>query len=268
MDAPREVPQHTVRQPTGTPQLTSDRSSIGAVRRATAADSAAIAALSPGLAPPTASNDRALFVIDGDAGPVAAIDLAQAGDHISVEHLVAGDRDHGRTLLAFADVAARAIGMREIRLKPGAVPDELSRALGYRAGAKRVRNGPWQRANDYLEAVGVPLWRDGAASLTQTLYFRGVWAAVALLVGWAAFRRRCSAAAGHLGPYRRPRPALHPRRLVRDRRSAFWPWRRRGEQRSSARRGRWRSSRSARWIPTEPCPRSPDVDHLHRRYRD
>src|SRR5258708_26536393 len=31
--------------------------------------------------------------------------------------------------------------------------------------------------------MGVPLWRDGAASLSQSLYYRGVWAALALLVG-------------------------------------------------------------------------------------
>jgi hypothetical protein len=163
--------------------LTPDRSSIGAVRRATAADTAALAALLPGLAPLSASDHRALFVIDGDDGAMAAIDLLQAGDHIGVEHLVAAKSHDGRTLLAFAEVAARGVGMREVRLRPGAVPDELAAALGYRAGAKRVRNGPWQRANDYLEAVGVPLWRDGTAPLTQTLYFRGVWAAVALLAG-------------------------------------------------------------------------------------
>ncbi len=123
-----------------------------------------------------------MFVIEGKAGLVAAIDLLQAPDHISVEHFVAGNRDDGRSLIAFAEVAARAIGVREVRLKP-VVPDDLARALGYRAGAKRIRNSPLQRAFDHLEAVGVPFWRDGAAPLSQTLYFRGVWAALALLVG-------------------------------------------------------------------------------------
>src|SRR5258708_34826401 len=31
--------------------------------------------------------------------------------------------------------------------------------------------------------MGVPLWRDGTASLSQSLYYRGVWAALSLLVG-------------------------------------------------------------------------------------
>ena len=53
------------------------------------ADTAAIAALSPAIIP-TESDDRAVFVIDGEDGPVAAIDLRQMSDHISVEHLVGG----------------------------------------------------------------------------------------------------------------------------------------------------------------------------------
>ena len=44
-------------------------------------------------------------------------------------------------------------------------------ALGYRNGVKRV-------APD-----GVPLWRDGTAPFSQSLYYRGTWAALALLTG-------------------------------------------------------------------------------------
>jgi len=137
----------------------------------------------PGIAPPIDSENRALFVIDGAAGLVAAIDLLPAPDHISVGHFVAGNRGDGRALLAFADAAARASGIREVRLKPGVVPDDLARALGFRGGVKRVGNGRLQRIADHLEATGVPLWRDGTAALSQTLYFRGVWAALALLIG-------------------------------------------------------------------------------------
>ena len=50
-------------------------------------------------------------------------------------------------------------------------------------GTPRIRNGPLRRTLDHLEAVGVPLWRDGTATLSQTLYHRGVWAALALLIG-------------------------------------------------------------------------------------
>jgi hypothetical protein len=58
-------------------------------RRATSADTAAIAALSSAIIP-TESDDRAVFVIDGETGPIAAIDLSQMADHINVEHLVGG----------------------------------------------------------------------------------------------------------------------------------------------------------------------------------
>ena len=57
---------------------------------------------------------------------------------------------------------------------------------GFPSGRRHVRNGPLQRAGDYLDNLGVPLWRDGTASLPQTLYFRGTWAAVALLIGFGS----------------------------------------------------------------------------------
>ena len=138
-------------------------------RRAAAAEAAAVAALSPAIVP-TDSTDRAVFVIDSNAGPVAVIDLLQAPDHISVEHLV-GDRRESRKLLAHAARAARAMGLRELRWS------------GFPGGRKRIRSGPLQRMVDHLDDLGVPLWHDGAASLAQTLYFRGTWAAVALLIG-------------------------------------------------------------------------------------
>jgi hypothetical protein len=141
-------------------------------RRATSADTAAIAALSPTIIP-TESDDRAVFVIDGTDGPVAAIDLRQLSDHISVEHLVGGQRE-SRRLLAHAAAAARAMGLSELRWP------------GWRGGRRRVRNGPMQRAGDYLDNLGVPLWNDGEASLPQTLYFRGTWVAVALLIGFGS----------------------------------------------------------------------------------
>ena len=50
-------------------------------------------------------------------------------------------------------------------------------------GTPRIRNGPLRRAFAYFDTVGVPLWRDGSATLSQTLYHRGVWASLALLLG-------------------------------------------------------------------------------------
>jgi hypothetical protein len=143
-----------------------------APRRATSADTAAIAALSSAIIP-TESDDRAVFVIDGETGPIAAIDLSQMADHINVEHLVGAPRER-RRLLAHAAAAARAMGLHELRWP------------GFPGGRRRVRNGPLQRAGDYLDNLGVPLWHDGTAALPQTLYFRGTWAAVALLIGFGS----------------------------------------------------------------------------------
>lgn len=123
-----------------------------------------------------------MFVIDGAAGPAAAIDLAQMPDHLSVEHLAAASDGHGETLLRFAELAARTLGLREVRLKPDAVPPPLAARLGYRGGVRRLRRS----AIRYLEEVGVPLWHDGWAPLSQTIYFRGVWACIALIVGFGS----------------------------------------------------------------------------------
>jgi hypothetical protein len=141
-------------------------------RRATSADAAAIAALSSAIIP-TESPDRAVFVIDGETGPIAAIELSQRTDHINVDHLVGGPRER-RRLLAHAAAAARAMGLHELRWP------------GFPGGRRRVRNGPLQWTGDYLDHLGVPLWNDGTASLPQTLYFRGTWAAIALLLGFGS----------------------------------------------------------------------------------
>jgi hypothetical protein len=146
------------------------------VRRATEADAAAVAALVPGLVPSATTERRASFVIDGEGGITALLELVQANDHMLIEHLKAPDEAQARLLAGFADAAARGIGLQEIRLAPAAMDDALAKALGYRDGRKKVRSG-------HLEAIGVPLWRDGTAPLSLSLYYRGVWAAIALLVG-------------------------------------------------------------------------------------
>ena len=161
MDAPREVSQHNGLQPMGTPHI----------RRASEDESGAIAALGAGLVPSATDDHHATFVIDGAAGPVAVLDLLQGEGHLELLHLVAPDLGHARALHDFAEAAARALRAREIRLRPGAMSDEQSRALGYRNGVKRVA------------ADGVPLWRDGVAPFSQSLYYRGTWAALALLTG-------------------------------------------------------------------------------------
>jgi len=146
------------------------------IRRATDADSAGVAALVPGLVPSATADRRATFVIDGPDGVSAVLELVQADDHLLVEHLKAPDEEHARLLAEFAEAAARGIGLKESRLSPGAVAEEFAAKLGYRNGRKKIRNGP-------LDTMGVPLWHDGTASLSLSLYYRGVWAAIALLVG-------------------------------------------------------------------------------------
>ncbi|CAN5552990.1 hypothetical protein BH10PSE6_BH10PSE6_55500 [soil metagenome] len=141
------------------------------IRRATGEDAAFVATLVPGLVPSATDDHHATFLVDGVAGPVAVLDLVQSTRHLDLAHLAAPDLEHAQALQAFAESAARALRAREIRLRPGAMGDDQARALGYRNGIKRI--GP----------DGVPLWRDGTASLTQTLYYRGVWASLALLTG-------------------------------------------------------------------------------------
>jgi hypothetical protein len=102
------------------------------------------------------------------------LDLLQAERHLELLHLSAPDLAHARLLQDFAQAAARALGAREIRLGPQAMDETQAAALGYRAGGKRV------------PPEGVPLWRDGTAPLSQSLYYRGVWAALALLTGFGS----------------------------------------------------------------------------------
>jgi hypothetical protein len=141
------------------------------IRRATEEDSGALATLVPGLAPRAADPHHATFVIDGPYGPAAVLDLLQAERHLELLHLRAPDLLHAQTLQEFAEQAARALKAREIRLGPNAMDDAQAATLGYRGRAKRVR------------PEGVPVWCDGTAPFSQSLYYRGVWAALALLVG-------------------------------------------------------------------------------------
>ncbi len=163
---------------------------MGAVRRASAADAEGIARLFPSLPPLASTSDtRAIFLIDGEAAPLGAVLLEQAAGHLAVGLLATssdGERHEvARALIAFAEMAARAIGLREVRLD-GSVSPDLAASLGYRDGAKRIRSGKLAALTDHLAALGVPLWRDGAAPFDLTLYYRGVWAAMALLVGFGS----------------------------------------------------------------------------------
>ncbi|MDP2330695.1 MAG: hypothetical protein Q8M19_08375 [Reyranella sp.] len=166
--------------------MSTESINAGVVRRAMPADASAIAVFAPGVPPPAMSDNRATFVIEGNTGLLALIGLAQHADHLQIEHLAVaatGTREHIRTLIAFAEAAARAVDVRKVRLPSGALPEDFAASLGYVNGLKTISTGAFARARDHLEAAGVPLWRDGTASAAQTLYYRGVWAAVALLIG-------------------------------------------------------------------------------------
>jgi len=141
------------------------------IRRATENDSGALATLVPGLVPQAEDAHHAVFVIDGPYGPAAVIDLLQAERHLELLHLRAPDLAHAQVLQDFAEQAARALRAREIQLGPNAMDDAQAAALGYRGRSKRVR------------PEGVPVWRDGTAPFGQSLYYRGVWAALTLLIG-------------------------------------------------------------------------------------
>ena len=171
--------------------ISEEQVSVGAVRRAAAGDAEGIARLFPSFPPLASTSDtRAIFVIGEEAAPLGVVLLEQTPDHLSVGPLevASGDERFGvaRTLIAFAELTARAIGLRQVRLVPGSLPSELALSLGYRDGTKRIRTGKLARMIDHLEAVGVPPWRDGAAPFDLTLYYRGIWAAMALLVGFGS----------------------------------------------------------------------------------
>lgn len=146
------------------------------IRRATEADAALVNQFVPGLRPSATEDHRATFIYEGADAPAGVMELLQEPQLLVVEHLVATGGEAVHDLIAFADSAARALGVSEIRLAPGAVTEAVATGAGFRNGRRRVPTG-------YLEAVGVPLWRDGWATFSTTLYYRGVWAALSLLIG-------------------------------------------------------------------------------------
>jgi len=165
-------------------RVSSDRLPVRNVRRANASDAAAIERFAPGLWPAAESSDLAVFVVDGSGAPLAAMRLRHAGERLEVERLAAPSTVVARRLVAFAERTARAMKIQELHLRPDATSSDGAAALGFRNGTRRVSGRWWHRVLDHLENAGVPLLRDGSASLDQTLYYRGIWAAIALLIGF------------------------------------------------------------------------------------
>lgn len=148
------------------------------IRRATGADAPIVAQFVPGLVPSATEDHRATFLCETQDGPAGLIELVQEPKRLWVEHLVARSTEAAQMLADYADTAGQALGVDEIRLRPGAATDEIAEAANFRNGARIP--GVLD-----LRAV-VPLWKAGREKLTTALYYRGVWAAIALLVGFGS----------------------------------------------------------------------------------
>ncbi len=155
-----------------------------AIRRATDADAPVLETLWPRRE--VGTGERATFVIEVGGTVVGALVLSQPGDHLAIDDIAIAaafrSRGYGRLLVAFAEAAAREVEVKEIHLGPTVAVEGFFTALGYAEGRKRIKGGALYLARQHLEAVGVPLLRDGTAPLGRTIYYRAVWAVVALIV--------------------------------------------------------------------------------------
>lgn len=146
------------------------------LRRAVEADADAIRALL-GRAPSTGES-RATFLVSEDGVPVGAVDLVQQPDALVIDALVVAEahrgRGHGAALLEFAESIGRELGLKEIRLSPALPPSTFFDKFDYRDGRRRL-----DKERPYLQAVGVPLWKNGVAPLGRIAYYRGTWASLA-----------------------------------------------------------------------------------------
>lgn len=148
------------------------------IRRATEADAVLVAQFVPGLVPSATQDHRATFICEAADGPLGVIELVQEPKTLWVEHLVARTIEAAQTLADYADTAGQALGVDEIRLRPGAATEELAEAANFHGGV---------RVPGVLDLRAVvPLWKAGREKLTTALYYRGVWAALALLVGFGS----------------------------------------------------------------------------------
>jgi hypothetical protein len=166
--------------------VSAKRVPVQSVRRAAGSDAEIVEKFAPGLWPAVASSDHAVFVVGGDAGPVAAMRLRHAADRLEVEALAAPSTAEAKALVRFAERTARSMKLRILGLRPDALSSDAATVLGFRNGIKPVSLGWWKRTLDHMETAGVPLLGDGNAPLDQTLYYRGIWAAIALLIGFGS----------------------------------------------------------------------------------
>ena len=150
-----------------------------ALRRAIEADADAIQGL---LGRPAAVGEhRATFVLTEDGVPAGAVDLLQQPDALVIDALAVAQahrgKDHGAALLTFAESIGRDVGLKEIRLSESLPASTFFEKFDYRDGRRRL-----DESRPYLQAVGVPLWRNGVAPLGRVAYYRGTWAALSTIV--------------------------------------------------------------------------------------
>lgn len=163
--------------------------------------------------PMTADYDKAVrehlvFVVEAPDRPDngrldAAIELIPAADHLLVENVAVAPAAQGRglgtQLMDVAERVARDLGLRELRLYTNArfaeniaLYEKLGYAITERAAipgggevvwmGKRL-DGPVAAAPLLPEPLRMPIWRDGPVPLGRVVYYRTVWAVLALIVG-------------------------------------------------------------------------------------
>ena len=159
------------------------------IRRATDADAPAIAAIVPQAISQGAA-ERATFVLEDAEDPIGVLVLSQDNDRLWIETIAVSPdrlrRGHGKTLIAFAEAAARETGCRILAVrKMNAAAFFASQGFTAEPAGmmKRLRGGALTRAMQHLEAMGVPLFKVGSAPPGRTLYYRYVWIGFALLIG-------------------------------------------------------------------------------------
>ena len=150
-----------------------------------------------------AVRDHLVFVVEAPGRLDAAIELIPAPDHLLVENVAVAPSAQGRglgtQLMDVAERVARDLGLQELRLYTNAAFAEniaLYEKLGYgiseRAAIptggevvwmRKLLDGPVAAPPLLPEQWRVPVWRDGPAPLGRVVYYRTVWAVLALIVG-------------------------------------------------------------------------------------
>lgn len=158
--------------------------------------------------PMTADYDKAVrehlvFVVEAPGRLDAAIELIPAADHLLVENVAVAPAAQGRglgtQLMDVAERVARDLGLRELRLYTNArfaeniaLYEKLGYAITERAAIPTGGEVVWMRKQldgavasppVLPESLRMPVWRDAPVPLSRVVYYRTVWAVLALIVG-------------------------------------------------------------------------------------